>query len=147
MTISDGLASQYVCVCMFRSAKIAQFSCKKMSLLPDLNANEDETSYYADKTWVQCESPRCLKWRLVPKGDEAVAELDHGKSWHCHMNPDPLFSHCSIPQGPFPKNSQLKEHGLKVVYSLLPVGSLVLVKACNWPWYGMVGSWCLCVGF
>uniref|UniRef100_A0A674AMF5 CW-type domain-containing protein n=1 Tax=Salmo trutta TaxID=8032 RepID=A0A674AMF5_SALTR len=93
----------------------------------------DETSYYADKTWVQCKSPRCLKWTLVPKGDEAVAEPDHGKSWHCHMNPDPLFSHCSIPQGPFPKSSQSKEHGLKVVYSLLPVGSLVLVKACNWP--------------
>uniref|UniRef100_A0A8C7MIB5 CW-type domain-containing protein n=1 Tax=Oncorhynchus kisutch TaxID=8019 RepID=A0A8C7MIB5_ONCKI len=104
----------------------------------------DETSYYVDKTWVQCKSPRCLKWRLVPKSDEMVAELDHGKSWHCHMNPDPLFSHCSIPQGPFPNNSQFKEHGLKVVYSGLPVGSLVLVKACNWPWYGMVGSRCLC---
>ncbi|XP_029602878.1 zinc finger CW-type PWWP domain protein 2 [Salmo trutta] len=111
-----------------------------MSLLPDLNANEDETSYYADKTWVQCKSPRCLKWRLVPKGDEAVAEPDHGKSWHCHMNPDPLFSHCSIPQGPFPKSSQSKEHGLKVVYSLLPVGSLVLVKACNWPWWPAILS-------
>jgi hypothetical protein len=63
------------------------------------------------------------------------------------MNPDPLFSHCSIPQGPFPNNSQFKEHGLKVVYSGLPVGSLVLVKACNWPWYGMVGSRYLCARF
>ncbi|XP_041707643.1 zinc finger CW-type PWWP domain protein 2 homolog isoform X2 [Coregonus clupeaformis] len=111
-----------------------------MSLLPDLKANEDETSYYADKTWVQCESPRCLKWRLVPKGDEARAELDHGKPWYCHMNPDPLFSHCSIPQGPFPNNSQFKEHGLKVVCSLLPVGSLVLVKACKWPWWPAILS-------
>ncbi|XP_010891040.2 zinc finger CW-type PWWP domain protein 2 isoform X2 [Esox lucius] len=106
-----------------------------MSLLPDLIANEDETSYYEDKIWVQCESPSCLKWRLVVKIDKASAELDQDKPWFCHMNPDPLFSHCSVPQGPFPKESLFKEKGLKMVYSLLPVGSLVLAKAGKWPWW------------
>ncbi|KAJ8013381.1 hypothetical protein DPEC_G00052680 [Dallia pectoralis] len=109
-----------------------------MSGLSDQIVNEDETSYYEDKTWVQCESPGCLKWRLIVL--EAGAELDQDKPWFCHMNPDPLFSHCSIPQMPFPTESQFSEKHLKIVYSLLPVGSLVLAKACKWPWWPAILS-------
>ncbi|KAG9334644.1 hypothetical protein JZ751_007361 [Albula glossodonta] len=106
--------------------------------LLNVNIAEDETSYYLDKTWVQCESLTCLKWRLVPRRNGSG--FDPSQPWYCHMNPNPLFSHCSVPQCPFPKISQLKEHGLKVVYSQLPVGSLVMVKAGKWPWWPAVLS-------
>ncbi|KAL0963337.1 hypothetical protein UPYG_G00304900 [Umbra pygmaea] len=99
-----------------------------MSVLPDRISNQDEISYYEDKTWVQCEAPGCLKWRLV-----TGADLDQDKPWFCNMNPDTLFSHCSVPQGAFPNESHLQKHGLKMVYSLMPVGSFVLVNARCWP--------------
>ncbi|KAJ8288274.1 hypothetical protein COCON_G00009330 [Conger conger] len=106
--------------------------------LPDLNAAENETSYYLDKTWVQCESPACMKWRLIPRRE--FEGCDRDQPWYCHMNQDPLFSHCSVPEGLFPKISQLQEFGLTLIYSKIPVGSLVLVKAGRWPWWPAVLS-------
>ena len=38
------------------------------------------------KTFVQCESPECGKWRKVP-----VSLVDHQGRWVCAMNPDPRY--------------------------------------------------------
>ncbi|KAJ8354291.1 hypothetical protein SKAU_G00218580 [Synaphobranchus kaupii] len=106
--------------------------------LPNLNAAEDKVSYYLDNTWVQCESAACMKWRLIPRRECEGFEPD--QPWYCRMNQDPFFSQCSVPQDPFPKISQLQEFGLKVIYSKIPVGSLVMVKAGKWPWWPAVLS-------
>ncbi|KAG5856859.1 hypothetical protein ANANG_G00012380 [Anguilla anguilla] len=106
--------------------------------LENVTAAEDQTSYYLDKTWVQCESPACLKWRLIPRGD--CEGFDPDRPWYCHMDQDPSYGQCSVPQGPLPKPSQLQQFGLKFIYSKLPVGSLVMVKAGRWPWWPAVLS-------
>ncbi|KAK1172292.1 hypothetical protein AOXY_G4828 [Acipenser oxyrinchus oxyrinchus] len=97
----------------------------------DLNASESEASYLMAKIWIQCDSQDCLKWRLVPHND--TIDLDRKKPWYCHMNQDPFYSHCSVPEEKFPNEADLREHGLKFVYSKLPVGSLVMIKASKWP--------------
>ncbi|KAJ8415213.1 hypothetical protein AAFF_G00009110 [Aldrovandia affinis] len=107
--------------------------------LPSLNSEEDDDiSYYLDKTWVQCESAACLKWRLAPSRDGDGFDPD--RPWRCHMNTDPFFSQCLVPQGVFPNTSELQERGMKVVYSQLPVGGLVMVKVGKWPWWPAVLS-------
>ncbi|XP_041962821.1 zinc finger CW-type PWWP domain protein 2-like isoform X1 [Alosa sapidissima] len=96
---------------------------------PDQIVNEDEATFLSKWIWVQCESPNCLKWRLISKHDK----LDLDEPWFCHMNPDPCFSQCIVPQSSNYKDSTLRQKGLKVIYSKLPAGSLVLVKASKWP--------------
>ncbi|KAL2084649.1 hypothetical protein ACEWY4_020167 [Coilia grayii] len=90
---------------------------------------EDEAAELSRWIWVQCESANCLKWRHIPKHEN----LDLDKPWFCHMNPDPFFSQCTVPQATYYKRATLKKNGLKVIYSKLPAGSLVLVKASKWP--------------
>lgn len=88
-----------------------------------------ENNTYINKMWVQCES--CLKWRLLPSED--AARVDHNESWYCYMNTDSKYNKCSISEEDFPEESQFHQSGFKIVYSQLPVGSLVLVELQNWP--------------
>lgn len=90
-----------------------------------------ENSMYVNKVWVQCENESCLKWRLL--SNEDAAKVDHSKPWYCFMNTDSRYNKCSISEEDFPEESQLHESGFKIVYSQLPLGSLVLVKLQNWP--------------
>ncbi|XP_040279047.1 MORC family CW-type zinc finger protein 3 isoform X1 [Bufo bufo] len=46
-----------------------------------------------DQSWAQCDS--CLKWRKLP---DAMGKLP--PKWYCHMNPDPQFRDCSVPEEP-----------------------------------------------
>ncbi|XP_072254382.1 MORC family CW-type zinc finger protein 3-like [Pyxicephalus adspersus] len=46
-----------------------------------------------DQNWVQCDN--CLKWRKLP---DAVGKLP--SKWYCHMNADPQFRDCSVPEEP-----------------------------------------------
>ncbi|XP_063054074.1 zinc finger CW-type PWWP domain protein 2 homolog isoform X2 [Engraulis encrasicolus] len=92
-------------------------------------AEEDEAADLSRWIWVQCESPSCLKWRYIPKHEH----FDPDKAWFCHMNPDPFFSQCTVPQVSSYKDSILRKKGLKVVYSKLPAGTLVLIKYSKWP--------------
>ncbi|KAG9469021.1 hypothetical protein GDO78_021402 [Eleutherodactylus coqui] len=46
-----------------------------------------------DQNWAQCDT--CLKWRKLP---DAMGKLP--PKWHCHMNPDPQFRDCSVPEEP-----------------------------------------------
>ncbi|XP_069770143.1 zinc finger CW-type PWWP domain protein 2-like isoform X2 [Narcine bancroftii] len=93
----------------------------------DLSDNE----FYADKLWIQCEYEDCLKWRLLANKD--VTFVDLSKPWYCHMNNDSWFNCCSVPEESYPEESEFHQHGLKLVYSQLPVGTLVLAKMSGWP--------------
>ncbi|KAJ1113079.1 hypothetical protein NDU88_001338 [Pleurodeles waltl] len=46
-----------------------------------------------DQQWVQCDS--CLRWRKLPDGMDQLPE-----KWYCHMNPDPEFRDCTVPEEP-----------------------------------------------
>ncbi|KAL4824306.1 hypothetical protein H8958_018253 [Nasalis larvatus] len=92
---------------------------------------------YVNKVWVQCENENCLKWRLLSSED--AARVDHDEPWYCFMNTDSRYNNCSISEEDFPEESQLHQCGFKIVYSQLPLGSLVLVKLQNWPsWPGIL---------
>lgn len=90
-----------------------------------------EDNMYVNKVWVQCENESCLKWRLLSSED--AAKVDHNEPWYCDMNTDSRYNKCSISEEDFPEESQFYQSGLKIVYSQLPLGSLVLVKLLNWP--------------
>ncbi|XP_047386599.1 zinc finger CW-type PWWP domain protein 2 isoform X3 [Sciurus carolinensis] len=96
-----------------------------------------ENSMYINRVWVQCENESCLKWRLLSSED--AAKVDHNEPWYCFMNTDSRYNKCSISEEEFPEESQLHQSGFKIVYSQLPLGSLVLVKLRNWPsWPGIL---------
>ncbi|XP_060163370.1 zinc finger CW-type PWWP domain protein 2 isoform X4 [Globicephala melas] len=90
-----------------------------------------ENNIYVNKVWVQCENESCLKWRLLSSED--AARVDHNESWYCFMNTDLRYNKCSVSEEDFPEESQLHQSGFKIIYSQLPLGSLVLVKLQNWP--------------
>ncbi|XP_004704093.2 zinc finger CW-type PWWP domain protein 2 [Echinops telfairi] len=96
-----------------------------------------ENSMYVNKVWVQCEKENCLKWRLLSSED--AAKVDHSEPWYCFMNTDSRYNKCSVSEEDFPEESQLHQNGFRIVYSQLPLGSLVLAKLCNWPsWPGIL---------
>lgn len=90
-----------------------------------------ENNIYVNKVWVQCENESCLKWRLLSSED--AAKVDRNESWYCFMNTDLRYNKCSVSEEDFPEESQLHQSGFKIVYSQLPLGSLVLVKLQHWP--------------
>ncbi|XP_031796116.1 zinc finger CW-type PWWP domain protein 2 [Sarcophilus harrisii] len=107
-------------------------SCKK---LKKIETNED--NLYVDKTWFQCESETCLKWRVL--SNEDASQVDIHDSWFCFMNNDQNHNTCSASEEYYPEESYVLKHGFKYVYSQLPIGSLVLVKSYNWPsWPGIL---------
>ncbi|XP_007934423.1 zinc finger CW-type PWWP domain protein 2 [Orycteropus afer afer] len=96
-----------------------------------------ENNMFVNKVWIQCENENCLKWRLLSSED--ADKVDHNEPWYCFMNTDPRYNRCSISEEDFPEESQLHQSGFKIVYSQLPLGSLVLVKLCSWPsWPGIL---------
>lgn len=90
-----------------------------------------ESSEFVNRVWVQCENESCLKWRLL--SPEAAARVERSKPWYCFMNADASYNSCSVSEEDFPAESRFLESGYKIVYSQLPLGSLVLVKLQNWP--------------
>ncbi|XP_042137851.1 zinc finger CW-type PWWP domain protein 2 isoform X7 [Peromyscus maniculatus bairdii] len=96
-----------------------------------------ESSEFVNRVWVQCENEGCLKWRMLSA--EAAARVEHSEPWYCFMNTDSSYNSCSVSEEDFPAESQFLESGYKIVYSQLPLGSLVLVKLQNWPsWPGIL---------
>ncbi|CAO2633277.1 Zinc finger CW-type PWWP domain protein 2 homolog [Lemmus lemmus] len=96
-----------------------------------------KSSEFVDRVWVQCENESCLKWRLL--SPEAAARVERSEPWYCFMNADSSYSSCSVSEEDFPTESCFLESGYKIVYSQLPLGSLVLVKLKNWPsWPGIL---------
>ncbi|KAM7336857.1 hypothetical protein ACRRTK_002976 [Alexandromys fortis] len=96
-----------------------------------------ESSEFVNRVWVQCENESCLKWRLL--SPEAAARVERSEPWYCFMNADSSYNSCSVSEEEFPAESRFLESGYKIVYSQLPLGSLVLVKLQNWPtWPGIL---------
>ncbi|KAG5197419.1 hypothetical protein JEQ12_008148 [Ovis aries] len=92
---------------------------------------------YINEVWVQCENESCLKWRRLSNEDKA--KVNHSEPWYCFMNTDSKYNKCSVSEEDFPEESQLYQSGYKIIYSQLPLGSLVLVKLQNWPsWPGIL---------
>ncbi|KAM4842220.1 zinc finger CW-type PWWP domain protein 2 isoform 1-T2 [Thomomys bottae] len=92
---------------------------------------------FINKVWIQCENESCLKWRLL--SNEDVIKVNQDEPWYCFMNNDSRYNKCSVSEEEFPDESQLHKSGYKIVYSQLPLGSLVLVKLQNWPsWPGVL---------
>ena len=61
------------------------------------------TAYYllwqeVVSTWLQCDHPTCLKWRIVPDLLGVVPEDD--EPWYCELNRDPARNTCEAPQQP-----------------------------------------------
>ena len=50
----------------------------------------------SEDTWVQCENPRCLKWRrILALGRETLSQ---DGVWYCFMNRDEKYNTCTDPQ-------------------------------------------------
>ncbi|XP_048094732.1 MORC family CW-type zinc finger protein 3a [Alosa alosa] len=53
----------------------------------------EDTLKRPDQNWVQCD--KCLQWRKLPDGIDPDRLPER---WFCHMNPDPQFRSCHVPQ-------------------------------------------------
>ena len=77
--------------------------------------------------WIQCEEPGCMKWRRISAAQ--FETLDKSAPWFCHLNPDPAFRQCIVPQEDATYEEKLAHKlGVKYIISSLPEGSLVLAK-------------------
>ncbi|XP_063070033.1 MORC family CW-type zinc finger protein 3a [Engraulis encrasicolus] len=66
---------------------------KARSENPTCSIPVEDTLKRPDQNWAQCD--KCLQWRKLPDG----IDPDRLPSqWYCHMNPDPQFRNCSVPQ-------------------------------------------------
>jgi len=74
------------------------------------------------------------------KVNNGGVRLSTEQAWFCSMNPDPVYSCCTVRQQPLPPVSSLRKQGLDFVFSVLPVGSLVSAKIRGYPWYVCVYS-------
>ncbi|KAB0363833.1 hypothetical protein FD754_007989 [Muntiacus muntjak] len=88
-----------------------------------------ENNICINKVWVQCENESCLKWRLLSNEDKV--KVNHNEPWYCFMNTDSKYNKCSVSEEDFPEESQLHQNGYRIVYSQLPLGSLVLPEKCK----------------
>uniref|UniRef100_UPI00358E101A zinc finger CW-type PWWP domain protein 2 homolog isoform X1 n=1 Tax=Myxine glutinosa TaxID=7769 RepID=UPI00358E101A len=104
--------------------------------------NEDptlETLVLEGQTWVQCENPKCLKWRAICRLH--AASLGPEEPWYCHLNPNIVERDCRVPTGPQPSRQDLKRSKLTYVYSEHVEGSLVVAKVIGYPrWPAIISA-------
>lgn len=60
--------------------------------LPLSQEREKENEKIPDDLWVQCDFPKCLKWRRLPAGTDPSTLPD---IWFCYMHPDTEISKMS----------------------------------------------------
>ena len=75
--------------------------------------------------WVQCENESCQKWRQI-SADEARAVED--SAWYCWLNRDARYNNCSAVE-----QKAKKPKYMKFIYSLLPLGEVVMAKMSGYP--------------
>uniref|UniRef100_A0A8C4RC31 Zinc finger CW-type PWWP domain protein 2 n=1 Tax=Eptatretus burgeri TaxID=7764 RepID=A0A8C4RC31_EPTBU len=104
--------------------------------------NEDptrETLVLEGQTWVQCENPKCLKWRAICRLH--AASLGPEEPWYCYLNPNVAERDCRVPAGPQPSRQDLKRSKLTYVYSEHVEGSLVVAKLLGYPrWPAIISA-------
>ncbi|XP_057293092.1 zinc finger CW-type PWWP domain protein 1-like [Hydractinia symbiolongicarpus] len=84
-----------------------------------------------DFIWVQCDNPKCMKWRKLPK---VVCNDLSSVTWFCHMNADEAHNSCDVKE-----EKMHVPRGRTVVFSELEVGSLVWAKFSGYPrWPGVI---------
>ncbi|XP_048882184.1 zinc finger CW-type PWWP domain protein 2 homolog [Brienomyrus brachyistius] len=86
---------------------------------------QEEVPSYMDRAWVKHNSEAGLKRRLKSVRDGCTFDPD--QLWSGQTNPEPLC-HRSVSQE------------LRGGHCQLPVGTLLMVKACRWPWWPAVLS-------
>ncbi|XP_072254376.1 uncharacterized protein [Pyxicephalus adspersus] len=74
-------------------SKLDDYWVEKKEKLKTVTVGFLEKEKKPDQTWVQCD--QCLKWRKLPDGIGKLPE-----KWYCHMNPDPQFRDCNVPEEP-----------------------------------------------
>ncbi|XP_062390673.1 MORC family CW-type zinc finger protein 3a isoform X2 [Sardina pilchardus] len=60
---------------------------------PNCTIPLEDTFKRPDQNWAQCD--KCLQWRKLPDGIDPDRLPDR---WFCHLNPDPQFRSCHVPQ-------------------------------------------------
>lgn len=81
--------------------------------------------------WVQCENESCQKWRQIST-EEAKGLED--SAWYCWLNRDPRYNTCSAVE----QKAKKPKH-MKFIYSLLPLGDVVMAKLSGYPpWPGLL---------
>lgn len=75
--------------------------------------------------WVQCENESCQKWRKIST-EEAKNLKD--SAWYCWLNRDPRYNTCSAEE----QKAKKPKH-MKFIYSLLPLGEVVMAKLSGYP--------------
>lgn len=75
--------------------------------------------------WVQCENESCQKWRQIST-EEAKGLED--SAWYCWLNRDPRYNTCSAVE----QKAKKPKH-MKFIYSLLPLGEVVIAKLSGYP--------------
>lgn len=89
---------------------------------------EDED---AVSIWVQCEIESCQKWRQI-SAEEAEGLGD--SAWYCWLNRDTRYNNCSALE----QKAKKPKH-MKYIYSLLPLGEVVMAKLSGYPpWPGIL---------
>ena len=89
---------------------------------PPSKLREDEE---AVSTWVQCENESCQKWRQISA--EEAKGLEES-AWYCWLNRDPRYNTCSADE----QKAKKPKH-MKFIYSLLPLGEVVMAKMSGYP--------------
>lgn len=54
-----------------------------------LKQKDKESEKIPDDLWVQCDFPKCLKWRRLPGGTDP-SKLP--EMWFCYLHPDPVIA-------------------------------------------------------
>ena len=98
-------------------------SCSKKDLWEGEKNDQEELT--SGSTWVQCENTKCLKWRRIAA--EAAEQLGD-KPWFCWLNPDGKYNRCTVEE-----EKPKKPKHMKFVYSLLPVGQVVMARMSGYP--------------
>lgn len=75
--------------------------------------------------WVQCENESCQKWRQI--STEEAKDLEDS-AWYCWLNRDSRYNTCSAEE----QKAKKPKH-MKFIYSLLPLGEVVIAKLSGYP--------------
>ncbi|GFN75372.1 Zinc finger cw-type pwwp domain protein 2 [Plakobranchus ocellatus] len=123
---------------MLRLLRKRSISPKNVSPSPSLStiskSDLDLRNQLSSVAWVQCDNPKCLKWRKI--SNETAKGLTD-TIWTCDMNKDTDFQSCSVPEEDTASYDKLaKKAKLDLIKSEIKTGSLVSAKTdgyCRWP--------------
>lgn len=57
--------------------------------MQEMKLKDKESEKIPDDLWVQCDFPKCLRWRRLPGGTDP-SKLP--EMWFCYLHPDPVIA-------------------------------------------------------